>query len=130
MVSKTELGAAAERRAAAFLQTRGLHVLARNLRCKAGELDLVCLEGEVLVIVEVRLRGRADFGGALASVTPHKQRKLLRATQYFWQRNADWRARMLRFDVLALRTASAGLESGSDAGTDIEWIRDAFRATR
>ena len=39
-------------------------VLARNVRCKVGELDLVCLDGAVLAIVEVRQRVRAEFGGA------------------------------------------------------------------
>lgn len=122
--SNAELGAAAERCAAEFLVARGLTVLARNLRCRSGELDLVCLDAEVLVIVEVRQRSRSDFGGATASVTAHKQRRLLRATRFFWQRRPDWRARILRFDVVALRTAVAGVEP------EIEWIKDAFRAAR
>ncbi len=118
------VGAAAEDRAAGYLQAQGLTVIARNLRCKAGELDLVCLDGEVLVIVEVRLRSRADFGGAAASVTPDKQRKLIRATRFFWQREPAWRARILRFDVVALRPFA------TNAAPHIDWIKDAFRVTR
>ncbi|MDP8984959.1 MAG: YraN family protein [Pseudomonadota bacterium] len=113
-------GAAAEELAAAYLQGRGLSIIARNMRCKLGELDLVCLHAEVLVVVEVRQRAQADFGGALASVNSRKRRKLVRATQFQWQRRPAWRARVLRFDVLAVQ--------GRPDGTyDIEWVKDAFR---
>ncbi len=121
--ARAQVGAAAEIQAAEFLQAQGLVLLARNLTCKAGELDLVCLDAEVLVIVEVRLRGRRDYGGALASVTWRKQRKLVRATQFFWQRQAEWRTRRLRFDVVAL-------EPRADGTREITWIKDAFRSTR
>jgi putative endonuclease len=122
VTSKTQRGAAAEALASEYLQAQGLIVIARNLRCKAGELDLVCLDGEVLVIIEVRQRSRADFGGALASVTWRKQRRLVRAAQFYWQRQAEWRTRMLRFDVVALQGAP-------DAAPEITWIKDAFRTT-
>lgn len=137
--ARAQLGAAAEALAAEYLHRHGLSVIARNLRCKFGELDLVCLDTEVLVIVEVRLRRRNDYGGALASVTWRKRRKLIRATRYFWQRHAEWRARRLRFDVVALgavgaRGAADAREAGDalDAPTtvpEITWIKDAFRAT-
>jgi putative endonuclease len=121
--ARAQVGAAAEVQAAEFLQGQGLVVIARNLTCKAGELDLVCLDAEMLVIVEVRLRGRMDYGGALASVTWRKQRKLVRATQFFWQRQAQWRTRRLRFDVVALEPRTDGMR-------EIIWIKDAFRSTR
>jgi putative endonuclease len=114
-------GAAAEALAADYLETQGLSVIARNLRCRAGEIDLVCLDGEVLVIVEVRQRGRADFGGALASVTWRKQRRLIRATKFHWQRQPGWRAKRLRFDVFALQGRPNGAQ-------EFTWIKDAFRA--
>jgi putative endonuclease len=120
--STIECGTAAEAAAARYLQTRGLSVLARNLRCRAGELDLVCLDGGVIVIVEVRHRATSDFGGALASVTWRKQRKLIRATEFLKMRRPEWRARALRFDVIAVQ--------GRPDGThEIDWIRDAFRVT-
>jgi putative endonuclease len=120
--STIECGAAAEAAAADFLQTQGLLVLARNLRCKAGELDLVCLHEGVIVIVEVRQRTASGFGGALASVTWRKQRKLIRTTEFFRQRQPAWRARALRFDVIAVQ--------GRPDGThEMQWIRDAFRVT-
>jgi putative endonuclease len=120
--SRVQRGAASERLAAAYLQAQGLAVLARNVRCRAGELDLVCLDGGVLAIVEVRQRVRIDFGGALASVTWRKQRRIIRATQFLLRRQAQWRRRVLRFDVLAV-------EGVPDGAHRIVWIKDAFRAT-
>jgi putative endonuclease len=120
--SRVQSGAASERLAAEYLQARGLAVLARNVRCRAGELDLVCLDGGVLAIVEVRQRVRIDFGGALASVTWRKQRRIIRAAQFLLQRQAQWRRRVMRFDVLAV-------EGVPDGAHRIVWIKDAFRAT-
>jgi putative endonuclease len=120
--SRLQRGAASERLAAEYLRERGLVVLARNVRCRAGEIDLVCLDhDEVLAIVEVRQRGRVDFGGALGSVTWRKQRKIIRAAQFFLQRQPQWRAYMMRFDVVALEGLPAGIHH-------IVWIKDAFRA--
>src|SRR5277367_549370 len=114
-------GAAAEALAAEYLRIHGLEILARNLRCKAGELDLVCLDDGVLAIVEVRQRESSQFGGALASVDGRKQRKIIRAARFFMQRERSWHDLSVRFDVLAV----AGLPTGAHR---IEWVKDAFRA--
>jgi putative endonuclease len=118
---RQQRGMAGEELAAEYLKLRGLKILARNLRCKAGEIDLVCFDGEVLAIVEVRLRECAEFGGALGSVTWTKRRKIIRATQYFLQREKRWRNLSMRFDVLAVQ----GLPDGRH---QIVWVKDAFRA--
>lgn len=120
--SRLVRGAASELLAADYLQSRGLVVAARNLRCRAGELDLVCLDGPVLAIVEVRQRVRADFGGALASVDRRKQRKIIRAARFFLQRRTEWRGRAIRFDVI-------GIEGLPDGTHRIVWIKGAFRPT-
>jgi putative endonuclease len=106
--------------AVSHLQRAGAEVLARNLRCRAGELDIVARENQLLLIVEVRQRTQGNFGGALASVGWRKQRKIIRATRYFLQVHQEWRARPLRFDVIAVE--------GSPKGThQIRWVKDAFR---
>jgi putative endonuclease len=120
--SRLQRGAASEQLAAAYLQAQGLAIIERNLRCKSGEIDLICLDGAVLVIVEVRQRSRMDFGGALASVTWHKQRKIVRATRFFLQRQAQWRSHPIRFDVLAVQGPAPGAHR-------IDWVKDAFRVT-
>ncbi|SRR5271166_2099220 len=120
--SRRQRGCGAERLAAQYLETRGFKVLARNMRCKGGELDLVCRDGEVLVVVEVRQRGRSDFGGALASVTPRKQRRIIRATRFMLYTAPAWRSLRLRFDVI-------GVQGAPDGAHQVVWVKDAFRAT-
>ena len=114
-------GKLAEDLAARFLEQQGLRLLARNYRCRGGEIDLVCRSGKVLVFVEVRLRGNAAFGGAAASITPTKQRRLILAARHFLNvhsaNDSDCRFDCILFD-------------GPDslAQKRIEWIRDAFSA--
>jgi putative endonuclease len=117
---RMQRGVAAEQLAAEYLKVRGTKILARNLRCKAGELDLVCLDAGVLAIVEVRQRGSAEFGGAAASVTCAKQLKIIRAAQFFLRREKHWRNFPMRFDVLAIE----GLPQGAHR---VDWVKDAFR---
>jgi putative endonuclease len=115
-------GEASEQLAVEYLQSLGVLILARNLRCKAGELDVVALDGDVLAVIEVRQRGGVRFGGACASVTRRKQRKIIRAAGFFLQRRIQWRSRMMRFDVFAVE----GLPGHAHR---MLWLKDAFRAT-
>ncbi|MEW8508679.1 MAG: YraN family protein [Candidatus Thiodiazotropha sp.] len=111
-----EFGQQAEQQALAFLQGRGLKLVERNFRCKAGELDLVMREADTLVFVEVRFRQTNDYGRALETVTPSKQRKLLAtANRYLQVKRLDTAC---RFDVIAL--------NGSESAP-IEWIKNAIQ---
>jgi putative endonuclease len=76
-------GAAAEALAAEFLAMRGLTIVARNYRCRGGEIDLIARDREMLVFIEVRLRSGAAFGGAAASITPAKRLRLKRAAGHY-----------------------------------------------
>ena len=64
----TARGRPAAPAAGAFLESRGLRILARNWRCRFGEIDLVAKEGAAVVFVEVRMRSSASFGGAAESI--------------------------------------------------------------
>ncbi|MDX3907890.1 MAG: YraN family protein [Pigmentiphaga sp.] len=112
-----QAGDRAERRALDFLRAAGLQPVARNVACRAGEIDLIMRDGPVLVFVEVRARAGNRYGGAAASVGPAKQVRLVRAARYFLQ--ARWRgpAPPCRFDVLAF-----------EADGPPRWIRHAFSA--
>jgi putative endonuclease len=116
---RQEVGRRAEQEAAEYLARRGLTPLLANYRCRLGELDLVMRESETLVIVEVRRRASRDFGGAAASVTRAKQRRIALATRHLLLTHAAMRGYPIRFDVVTLEPAAAG--------TRIEWLRDAFR---
>ncbi len=114
-------GAACESIAAEYLERQGLDIVARNLRCKAGEIDLVCRDGAALAVVEVRQRRRRDYGGALGSVDAVKQRKIILTARFLLERLAARSALRLRFDVVAV-------QGKPDGDHDIVWIKDAFRA--
>ena len=106
----------AEDLCAEFLREAGLRVLARNWRCRHGEIDLVAEEGGTLVFAEVRYRRDARFGGAAESVTAAKQARLIAAARLYLMR---WPDADCRFDVLLLDALDAGR---------IRWIRNAFAA--
>jgi putative endonuclease len=113
-------GARAEDAALAFLKHRGLALVARNVDCRAGELDLVMLDGAVLVVVEVRYRGEGGWIDPAVTVTATKRRRLLQATALFLQARPAFADHALRFDVMAL--------SGDLAAPRCDWIRGAFDA--
>jgi len=62
-------GARAEELAARHLEQHGLAIVARNVRNRFGEIDIVARDGAVLVFVEVRLRRSGAYGGAAGSIT-------------------------------------------------------------
>ena len=81
---RLSIGREGEEQAARYLQQQGLEILARNLRTRYGELDIVAREGRTLVIVEVRTVTRAHFlGHPAASITLSKARQVLRATRHY-----------------------------------------------
>jgi putative endonuclease len=95
------LGAAGEARAAAWYEARGYRVLARNWRCRDGELDLVVARGRAVVFVEVKARRSDRFGTPAEAVTPAKQVRL-RALALRWLEATGARPSSLRFDVVAI----------------------------
>lgn len=103
-----------EAMAAAFLEGRGLTIIARNYRCRLGEIDLVARDGGTTVFVEVRRRVSSAFGGAAASITSAKQLKLLKAARHYLSRLRD--VPQCRFDALVI----------DGEPPRIEWIRNAF----
>src|SRR2546428_13015509 len=80
------IGQAGEDRALAHLEQHGLKLIERNFRCRGGEIDLIMQERGSLVFVEVRKRADSRHGGAAASVTPGKQRRLQSGALPFFQR--------------------------------------------
>jgi putative endonuclease len=117
-VSSHARGRDAEQRAGEFLEQQGLVVLARNFRCRQGEIDLVLRDGTTVVVAEIRYRADNAFGTPAETVDGRKQMKLIACARRFLQAHPALALVPLRFDVVAL--------AGGDSR--IEWIRDAFRA--
>jgi putative endonuclease len=107
-------GKEAEDQAAEYLQRQGLAIVARNWRCRGGEIDLVCRQGATLVFVEVRARSRSDYGGAPASITAAKRQRLILAARHYLA--GLGRLPQCRFDAVLI-----------DAGR-LTWLQDAFQA--
>ncbi len=118
--ARREIGESGEQLALDHLSNKGLRLLHRNYRCKGGELDLVMLDGKVLALIEVRLRSDDQFGGAAASVTPTKQKRLIVAAKHLLLTHKELSRHRARFDVVAIDADSLGKRR-------VEWIRDAFR---
>ena len=112
------IGLLGEELALAHLVAHGLRLVTRNYRCKLGEIDLVMLDGETLVLVEVRCRATNEYGGAAASITWQKQRKLVKTAEHLLMKNPELRRYPARFDVIAIMT--------DDATPKIEWLKSAF----
>lgn len=117
----TVLGRRAEDLACQHLEARGLRLLERNYRCRAGELDLVMLDGTTLVLVEVRSRSTRAHGDAASTVGTRKQQRFTRAARHLLLMRPDYRRLAARFDVVAIDPDGAG------EPPRITWIRDAFR---
>ena len=95
------LGRAGEAAAEDYLRQLGYTVIARNYRCRSGEVDLVATDDTTLVFVEVKTRSGKTFGSPLEAVDARKQRRLAAAAQHFLvtQRCGG---RLARFDVIGV----------------------------
>lgn len=120
-LTRRDLGEAGEAAAAAWLEARGYRVVARNVRTRHGEIDLVARLGDVVVFVEVKSRTSARFGHPADAIVPWKQHRLaLLAATYLHRVGLEDSA--VRFDAIAVR-----LDPGGRV-VEIEHIPDAFRA--
>jgi putative endonuclease len=101
------LGDLGERIAARHLAELGLHVLDRNWRCSAGEIDIVAADGDTVVVCEVKTRSNVRFGTPLEAITAAKAARLHRLG-WMWIRAHDLRCSGLRVDVVAIERRSQG----------------------
>ena len=115
-------GRRSERWVAAYLRRTGLRILGRNIEDALGEIDVLALDGDCLVVVEVRSGEGRALTEIAASVDREKQRRLTEATLRFVRRRKLWNI-PLRFDVLALRWPPGRREP------EVLHLRHAFEAS-
>ncbi|HUI59279.1 MAG TPA: YraN family protein [Steroidobacteraceae bacterium] len=120
-MDRRSIGQAAEAAAASHLLERGWRIVVRNYRRRLGELDLVARQDRVLAVIEVRTRASGAYGGAAASVTARKQRRIQRATEQLLQSRRDLRGLLVRFDVIVVYEPTTSRPR-------VEWIEHAFAA--
>ncbi|CAN5254440.1 YraN family protein [soil metagenome] len=121
-------GDAAEAAALAYLVGAGLRLIEANYRTPGrggGEIDLIMRAADgTLVFVEVRQRTNASHGGAGASISTVKQRRIIFAARHYLMRFASLPP--CRFDVVLIHGALPGCEMPKAA---IEWLQAAFDAS-
>ncbi|VFM95068.1 MAG: TIGR00252 family protein [Candidatus Kentron sp. G] len=130
-LSSAERGAWAERLAAAYLRDKGMRVLARNYRCRFGEIDLILRQGVTTVFAEVRFRRNSCFGTGLDSVDSRKKRRIVMSARHFLQQNPLLRDKPCRFDIVSISLSNEGSTGQGNSRNDssrnnIQWIPAAF----
>lgn len=113
-----QLGNTGEQLVADWLTARGVTILAQNYQTKLGEVDLIATKNETIAFIEVKTR-RTEYFTISNTVTPSKQKKIIRAAKSFILKNAI-RDKVLRFDVVTI------LYKGDDY--TIQYIPNAFQA--
>ena len=112
-------GARGEKLARRFLRRNGYKILYRNFRGRSGgEIDIVCRDNDTLVFVEVKTRGREDFGRPVEAVDREKRKRISRGA-LAWLRMLDNPDILFRFDVVEVIIAD-------DAKPRLELIKNAF----
>lgn len=97
-----ELGTRGEDAACSFLAQRGHTIVERNWKHKRGEVDIISLDGEEIVLTEVKTRSGEEFGSPEEAVDARKQKRLRRlADAYLTHASVD--DVRVRFDVIAIR---------------------------
>ncbi len=107
-MTRFALGEAGEAAAARWLADMGWVVIARNWRCRSGELDIVALDGDVLVAVEVKVRRADGVEPAEWAVSAVKRRRLLATLEEFLAAHPEHGQRLCRIDLIAVTVDRAG----------------------
>lgn len=100
-----ELGSRGEDAAAAYLERNGMEIVERNWRCKAGEVDIVALDGAQVVLCEVKTRRTGSKGTPDEAVTPAKRKRYARLAAAYVQ-HVGGEEPSLRFDVISILVIS------------------------
>ncbi|WP_420108754.1 YraN family protein [Mycolicibacter arupensis] len=103
-MTRSELGALGEQLAVDYLMAQGWAIVARNWRCRYGELDVIAADpvARAVVFVEVKTRSGDGFGGLAYAVPPEKVRRLRRlAGAWLVGQQAHWGE--IRLDVIGVR---------------------------
>ena len=110
--ARRTLGAKGEDAVAAWYQAQGYEVVARNWRCRDGELDLVVRAGRTYVFCEVKTRTSTAFGAPVEAVTREKQQRLRRLAAR-WLDDSPRPAGEIRFDVASVLAGRIDVVEGA-----------------
>ena len=112
---RKNLGNAAEEAAVLFLEEKGIRILERNFRSYHGEIDIIALEQQTMLVVEVKMRSYRDCGTAAEAVDFRKQKRICYTFNYYRMKKKLAENTAVRFDVIEV-----------DKELECYWIRNAF----
>jgi putative endonuclease len=111
--ARRALGASGEEAAANWYVANGYEVVARNWRCRDGELDLIVRRGRAFVFCEVKTRTSTRFGAPVEAVTRTKQVRLRHLAARWLADHAGMRAAEIRFDVASVLAGQVEIVQGA-----------------
>ena len=94
------MGKQGEDRAAAALEAAGMEIIARNVRSKRGEVDIVAIDGETVVFTEVKAWSAYGMEDLQYGIDQKKQRRIIETAKYFLDKNRKYNKMAVRFDVV------------------------------
>ena len=104
---KSRQGRKGEEQAAAFLETAGMEIIAKNFRSKYGEIDIIALDKEIIVFVEVKTWSLYGLEDLQYSIDIRKQTKIIKTAKYFLSENRKYNRMAIRFDVVHIKKDKA-----------------------
>ena len=117
-MNKRRIGSIYEAKACACICAQGGIILERNFRCRTGEIDVICRDGDCIAFVEVKYRKNRRHGYAEDAVNLRKQQTICQVAEFYLLRH-HWTGRPCRFDVIAIDADADGMEQ-------LRWHKNAF----
>ena len=105
---KAALGREGENRAMAALEAEGMSIIAKNVRSRQGEVDIVALDGETIVFVEVKAWSVYGMENLQYGLNLKKQRRIIETAKYFLSEHREYNGKAVRFDVVFVGKTTPG----------------------
>jgi len=99
-MSNADTGRKGEEQAAAALEAAGMEIITRNFRSKTGEIDIIALDGEIIVFAEVKTWSAFGMEDLEYGIDIRKQRKIIKTAKFFLSENRKYSNMTIRFDVI------------------------------
>jgi len=100
------LGRVGEERAARALEAAGMSIIAKNVRSRRGEVDIVALDGQTIVFVEVKAWSAYGMEDLQYGLNEKKQRKIIETAKFFLSEHREYNRMAIRFDVIFVKKNS------------------------
>ena len=125
-LSNTSLGKKGEEQAAAVLEAAGMEIVAKNYRSKAGEIDIIALDGETIVFAEVKAWSAFGIEDLALGIDKRKQRKIINTAKFFLLENRKYNSMSIRFDVIFVNSSKTSKGCKTSSGCQISHLASAF----